>query len=134
MATQQLTVSGAPVVTEIHDLSNKGISGVTAEDFMVQAYVEVPVTGEPPESNRALNYFVTTWVDRNKKLLEDAVHPALVSFLEKEYPDADKEELMSGGAGDLVWDDQVDYMASVTNGKLSFFLDLDLEAEGLPEE
>jgi hypothetical protein len=131
---QQLSISGKPVVVEIHDLSDKDIMGASSQDFMVQARVVVPVAGDPPESQRALNYFVTTWVDANKATLEELVHPALIQFLEEEYPDAGCDEIQSGGPGDLIWDDQVDYMAFVEDGKLSFYLDLDVEAEDPGQE
>lgn len=106
-----------------------------ADMFEIVADLKLKYEGNPPESYRVLNSMIMDWVDSNEADLKKIINPGIKDFLNKEYPEIDTSDL-DEDFDDYIWEDQVDYHASIDKdkGDLHFTLELVLSVEEEEEE
>ena len=116
---------------EIEDLSKE----TESEDHVeIWTEFELKYAGELPESYRTLNAIIGDWVEENVDDLTKKLHPPLIKFLKKEYPESDLVDIEEGFEESPIWTDQADYMPRGKEGEKKISIEVDLVLEHEPHE
>jgi len=101
----------------------------------VWAKMRLSFDGAIPESYRVLNAAIMDWVEEHEGDLKKEINPKLIPYLKKTYSDLDTSDL-DEDFDDYIWEDQVDYMPDVDEGKgtidfeIELVLDIDEPEDG----
>jgi len=101
----------------------------------VWANICLTYEGVPPDSYRVINRMLQDWVDDHEADLKKMINPKLVDFLKDQYSGIDISDL-NQDFDDYIWEDQVDYMPDIDEGKktIKFTVELVLEIEESDKE
>jgi hypothetical protein len=126
-ASQKFSLKDDFEFVEFDDITSEGISETepTPEAIEIWAAVQVPFSGELPESYKVLNLMIGDWVAKNEKDLTKVIHEKLAEHFKKNYPDSDTSDL-SSSEDSAIWLDQLDYMPRTEDGKKSLTIEIEL--------
>jgi len=114
-----------PEIKEIHDAGNTELHGLEPETFDIFAQMSADFEGAVPDSYRALNALVLDWVEENKDKLTEMIAPKVIEHYDHEGSEIDTSNFEKNKKG-FIWEEQVDYMPMIDDGKGKLFFELEL--------
>jgi hypothetical protein len=132
-ATKNFNLQDKFEFVEFNDVSYEEIQEKNEfpETLEIWARVNVPYTGNPPESYKVLNLMIGDWVEEHLELLTETIHKKLKDHFSENYPDSDTSELDSLDET-VIWTDQLDYMPEDIEDKKTMDIEIELVLHGEP--
>lgn len=106
-----------------------------SDELDIWVALALPYEGNAPESYRVLNSVITDWVEENTESICKTVEKPILDYFSVKYPGLDVSAIQDGGAKDLLWEDQVDFLVQIDEkqNQIVFELELVLDLEEIDE-